>query len=83
MDPLIIVILSIIGLGFLQAAICGLLGINAPKEPEDETEYNSLDFFEDNSIEDGDNYDHEVTLEVAGQYDYGHGHYNENYPYDK
>lgn len=67
MDSLTIVILSIIGVGFLNAAICGLLGINAPKEPEDETSNTS--FSEETSVEEM------IREEESGLIDHGMGHY--------
>ncbi len=70
--------------GIVVAAIQGLFGIVPASEPEQENDKGgALDLFFDEMEKNNERYNEEVAHERFGTCDYGHGHYNKNYPYDK
>lgn len=67
----------------ILTATCSAFGIALP-EPEPEIKNKDNSFLNDDiDLLEEERYKMQVAEESCGVYDYGHGHYNENYPYSK
>lgn len=72
-------VIILFAIGIVISAIQGFFGFVSSNESIRKNEQNPM-LIEEPAEE---QYGLEIFAESCGAHDYGHGHYNKNYPYDK